>query len=69
MKGTVSGIPEARAGHHRMQHYSDYLREQAARFRELAEKAEEPVIKQEFLELAEVCEEVANNLDDRRSSG
>jgi len=52
-----------------MQHYSDYLREQAARFRELAEKAEEPVIKQEFLELAEVCEEVANNLDDRRSSG
>jgi hypothetical protein len=25
--------------------------------------------KQEFLELAEVCEEVANNIDDRRASG
>ena len=49
-----------------MQHYSDYLREQAAKYRELAEKAEDPFIKQEFLELAEVCEEVANKIDDRR---
>jgi hypothetical protein len=52
-----------------MFHYSDYLREQAVKYRELAEKAEGPLIKQEFLELAEVCEEVANNIDDRRASG
>jgi hypothetical protein len=52
-----------------MQHYSDYLREQAAKYRELAEKAEEALIKQEFLELADICEEVANNIDDRRASG
>jgi hypothetical protein len=29
----------------------------------------ESLLKQEFLELAEVCEEVANNIDDRRASG
>jgi hypothetical protein len=52
-----------------VQHYSDYLREQAAKYRELAEKAEDHFIKQEFLELAEVCEEVANKIDDRRASG
>jgi len=55
--------------HLRMFHYSDYLREQAIKYRELAEKAEDPLIKQECLELAEVCVEVANNIDDRRASG
>jgi hypothetical protein len=52
-----------------MFHYSDYLREQAGKYRELAEKAQDPFVKQEFLELADVCEEVANNIDDRRASG
>jgi len=52
-----------------MFHYSDYLREQAAKYRELAEKAEDIFVKQEFLELADVCDEVANNIDDRRASG
>jgi hypothetical protein len=52
-----------------MFHYSDYLREQAVKYRELAEKAEDSFVKQEFLELADVCEEVANNIDDRRASG
>ena len=50
-------------------HYSDYLREQAAKYRQLAETAEDPFVKQEFLELAAVCEEVANEIDDRRTSG
>jgi hypothetical protein len=50
-------------------HYSDYLREQAARYRQLAETAEGASLKQELLELAAVCEEVANEIDDRRSSG
>jgi hypothetical protein len=52
-----------------MFHYSDYLREQAAKYRELAEKAEDIFVKQELIELADVCEEVANNIDDRRASG
>jgi hypothetical protein len=52
-----------------MQHYSDYLREQATKYRELAEEAQEAFVKQEFLELADICEEVANNIDDRRASG
>jgi hypothetical protein len=52
-----------------MHHYSDYLREQATKYRELAEKTEDALIKREFLELAEVCDEVANKIDDRRASG
>ena len=52
-----------------MFHYSDHLREQAAKYRNLAEKAEDPSVKQEFLELAGICEEVANEIDDRRASG
>jgi len=47
-------------------HYSDYLPEQATKYRQLAEAA---VVKQEFLELAAVYEEVANEIDDRRASG
>jgi hypothetical protein len=52
-----------------MQHYSDFVREQAAKYRELAEKAEDSLIKKEFHELAVVCDEVANKIDDRRASG
>jgi hypothetical protein len=36
--------------------YSDYLREQAAKYRQLAETAEDPSVKREILELAAVCE-------------
>ena len=50
-------------------HYSDYLREQAAKYRQLAETAEDPSVKREILELAAACEEVANEIDDRRTSG
>lgn len=50
-------------------HNSDYLREQATKYRELAEKADDAFIKQELLELAAVCEEVADKIDDRRASG
>ena len=39
--------------------WPDYLRDQAANYRQLAEQAEDPVIKNEMLELASVCEEVA----------
>jgi hypothetical protein len=32
-------------------------------------KAEDAVVKQELLELADFCEEVANNIEDRLTSG
>ena len=47
----------------------DYFRQQAAMYRQLAEKTEDVFIKQELLDLAAVCEEVANNIDDRQTSG
>jgi hypothetical protein len=50
-------------------HNSDYLREQAAEYRQLAQEAGDPAMKSEYLELATTCEEVASNLDDRRASG
>lgn len=50
-------------------HYSDYLREQAAEYRQLATMASDPAIKEDLFESAEICEEVANRLDDRRASG
>ena len=43
-------------------HNSDYHREQAANYRVLAEIAGNPFIKTELLELADVCEEVANKM-------
>jgi hypothetical protein len=51
-----------------MYEHSDYLREQAARYLELSKKEENSLAK-EFLELADICEEVANDMDDRRVSG
>jgi hypothetical protein len=50
-------------------HYSDYLREQAAEYRRLAEAADDPATKQDLLESAAIYEEVANDVDNRRASG
>jgi hypothetical protein len=63
--GRVWGSNEVEA---RME-WGDYLRDEAAKYRQLAKMAEGPFMKQEFLELADVCEEVANNTDDRLPSG
>ena len=49
--------------------WPDYLRDQAARYRELAEQSDDPVVKQELLELASVCEDVANNIEDHQTGG
>jgi hypothetical protein len=40
--------------------YSDYLRSEAAKYRELAERTHDPVVRREFLDLAETCDESAN---------
>ncbi len=50
-------------------HNSDYIREQAAAFRQLAETAVDPAIREDLFDSAAICEEVANNIDDRRASG
>jgi hypothetical protein len=38
---------------------ADYLRHQTVMYRKLAEQADDPFVKNEMLELASVCEEVA----------
>jgi hypothetical protein len=49
--------------------YDEYLRDQAAKYRQLAEKAEDSFIIKELLDLAAICEEVANNIEDRLTGG
>jgi len=49
-------------------HYSDYLREQAAKYRQLAETAEDGFVKQEFLDWQPYVRG-GNEIDDRRASG
>jgi hypothetical protein len=49
--------------------YSDYLRDQAAEFRMLAAASGDPAARQDLFESADICEEVANDIDDRRASG
>jgi hypothetical protein len=46
-----------------------YMREQAARYRELAEALDDPAASEELLELAKVCEHVAATIEDRAAAG
>jgi hypothetical protein len=47
----------------------DYLRDQAVKYRELAAKAADEYVKKELMELASVCDEVANDIEDRLTAG
>ena len=38
-------------------------------YRQRAEQADDPIVKNELLELASVCEEVANNIEDQHTAG
>jgi hypothetical protein len=49
--------------------WHDYLRDEAAKYRKLAEQSENDLVKKELLELAAVCEEVANNIEDHLTGG
>jgi hypothetical protein len=49
--------------------HSDYLREQAAKYLEQSKQEEDSSAKKELMQLATICEEVANDMDDRRMSG
>src|SRR5580704_16826875 len=41
-----------------------YLRDEAAKYRKITERTDDPVIKNEMLDLASVCIEVADNIED-----
>jgi len=47
----------------------DYLRDQAINCRQLADKADDPLVKEELLDLAATYEEVANNIEDHLTGG
>jgi hypothetical protein len=49
--------------------WDEYFRQQATMYRQLAQKTEDAFVKQELLDLVDVCEEVANNIEDRRPCG
>ena len=58
LNGTVSGHD-----------WPDSLRNLAAIDRKLAEQSDDPFVNNELLELASVCEEVADNIEDHLTGG
>jgi hypothetical protein len=67
--GPSSSPAVARSGQRGRMEFDEYLRDQAAKYRQLAEKAEDSFIIKELLDLAAICEEVANNIEDRLTGG
>jgi hypothetical protein len=49
--------------------WDDYFRHEAAMYRQLAGQADNVRGKQELLDLAAICEEVANSIEDRLTGG
>jgi len=49
--------------------YIDYLRGEAEKYRQLAERSKDPVERQEFLDLARTCEEAARCHEELLSGG
>ena len=50
--------------------WDDYLRDEARKYRKMAEEADDhPLITQELLQLADICDKVANNIEDRLTAG
>jgi len=49
--------------------YIAYLRDEATRYRHLAEEEDRVLEELELLELASVCETVANEIEERMPSG
>jgi len=49
--------------------WDDYLRDEARKCRKLAEQDSDPLTTRELLELAEVCDNVANSIEDRMTAG
>jgi len=49
--------------------HSVYLREEAEKFRALADRVKDPRLLQEYIDLAETCEEVAEEMEHRQTGG
>jgi hypothetical protein len=56
-------------GSSRSMDWPDYLRDQAIMYRQQAEQTDDTIVKNELLELASICEEVANNIEDHLTGG
>jgi hypothetical protein len=54
LNGTVFGIDD----------WLNYVRDQAATYRKLVKRADDPLVKTELLALASACEEIAANIED-----
>jgi hypothetical protein len=59
LNGTVFGIHD----------WLRYLQDQAAKYRELVEQADDPFIKNELRALALICDEIADNIEDHLTGG
>ena len=59
LNGTVFGIHD----------WLNYLQDQAAKYRKLVERADDPFVKTEMLALASVCDEIADNIEDHLTGG
>jgi len=46
-----------------------FWRDQGAKFRRRAETSGDPTLKAELVELADICEEVAEEIEDRATAG
>jgi hypothetical protein len=57
--GTVFGMSD----------WPNHLRNHAAIYRELAERADDAIVKTELLTLVSVCEEIADNIEDHLTGG
>jgi hypothetical protein len=57
----------ARRGRHMLD--VEYYRDEAEKYRKLAEQVTDEVLKQELFELAAVCERVANRIEERMPAG
>ena len=58
LNGTVFGIDD----------WLNYVRDQAATYRKLVKRADDPLVKTELLALASACEEIAANIEDHLTS-
>ena len=59
LNGTVFGTPDL----------FNYLRDQAATYRKLVERAVDPLVKTELRALASVCDEIADNIEEHLTGG
>jgi hypothetical protein len=59
LNGIVFGIDD----------WLSYLQDQAAKYRKLVERANDPFVKTEMLALASVCDEIADNIEDHLTGG